>query len=131
MYNAFTALFFANYYGFDKIAREGGTPTAAYYGELLCTQQVVVVTLNLVFGLALIFPHDGTLPYSVVATVCMAALFTNYFGVLKSSQYPAFRTRLDRQPLAVKFGLVLFSFASSVVGIPGFIWLMQRYYNLP
>lgn len=130
MPNALTALFFANYYGFDKISRIGGTPRAAYYGELLCTHQITLVALNVVYALALGCPHNGTLPYGVVVVVCMTAMFANYFGVIKSSQYPAFRTRLDRQPFVVKFGMVLFSFASYVVGIPGIIWLMQRYHRL-
>ena len=130
MPNTLTAIFFVNYYGFDKLSREGGTPTAAYYGELLCTQQVVLVTLNLVYALALSCPHNGTLPHGVVIAVCTTALFANYFGVMKSSQYPAFGTRRYCQPFAVKFGVALFSLASSVVAIPGFIWLMQRYYSL-
>ena len=129
MPNVFSALFFANYYGFDKLSREGGTPRAAYFGELLCTQQVVLVTINVVYGVALALPHDGSLHFGVVAAACAGTLFANYFGVIKSARYPAFRTRLDRQPFAVKFGVVLFSAASSVAAIPGFIWLMQRYHR--
>ena len=129
MFNVFSALFFANYYGFDKLSREGGTPRAAYFGELLCTQQVVLVTINVVYGVALAFPHDGGLEFGVVAAACAVALFANYFGVLKSARYPAFRARLDRQPVAVKLGLALFSLASSVAAIPSCVWLMQRYYR--
>ncbi|MBF9238083.1 hypothetical protein I2I05_11820 [Hymenobacter sp. BT683] len=127
MSNVFSALFFANYYGFDKLSREGGTPTAAYCGELLCTQQVVLVTTNVVYGVAPAFPHECPLKFGVVAAACAVALFANYFGVIKSARYPAFRTRLDRQPFAVKLALVLFAVASSVVAIPGCVWLMERY----
>ena len=90
---------------------------------------MLLVTINVVYGVALALPHDGSLHLGVVAAACAGAFFANYFGVITSARYPAFRTRLDRQPFAVKFGVVLFSAASSVAAIPGFIWLMQRYYR--
>ena len=60
---------------------------------------------------------------------CLAAGVANYFGVLTSARYPAFRARVDSQPLALKFGLVLFSFATTVAAIPGCFWLIDRYYQ--
>jgi hypothetical protein len=125
MSHVFSTLFFANYYGFDKLSRESGPPAAAYFGDLLCTQQVVLVTVNLVYAVALAFPHARRLEFGVAASA--VAVFANYFGVIKSARYPAFRTRVDRQPFAVKLGLVLFSVGSSVLAILGCVWLMERY----
>ena len=45
MFNAFLTLCFANYYGFDKVAREGSASTAEYRGHLMCTQQVLLLTI--------------------------------------------------------------------------------------
>jgi small-conductance mechanosensitive channel len=122
-------LCFANYYGFDKVAREVGGSTAEHRGQLMCTQQVLLLTINLVYGMALVIPHDDRLHFGVVIPIFLATVFANYFGVMTSARYPAFRTRLDRQPFVLKLVLVLFSFATAIAAIPGWIWFMQRYYQ--
>ncbi|GGF28608.1 hypothetical protein [Hymenobacter cavernae] len=129
MRTALMTVLFANYYGFDKFAREVHLSRTTYRGQGLCTLQVTAVAHTLVFGVIFALDLGWSLPYAIVVAACLTAVAANYVGVIQSAAYPAFRTRMDRQPFRVKFGQLLLSWTFLVVAIGCLPWQMHQYYT--